>query len=702
MKTQSHRLRMLLAVGVVVGLVGGPMQGCAPSDAVVEPTSAEPLPADRADILSAEQMEAARTAQADQPVSAPLEETPAHAASPAGSPAESPAPSVMPPAKTVTAIAVQRLDQALVVVVTGDGELSFQAMRLGGNRLVVDLPGVINKTNRKTIVVGHPLVRQIRLGAHQTPQPKLRLVLDLGRAVPHSIEKIGSQLRVTLAAHAPLSATQDVSAPARSVPDDIQQLAERTRRAVAIPAPERLTALDPLPTPVPSKPADSTPKSGEAQAKLGEAKPGGSPESGTAGGSEQFTGARISLDFQDAEVSSVFRLIADVSGLNMVVGESVKAKVTVKLLNVPWDQGLDLILKVNNLGQIREGNVLWIDTLANITKLRDDAARAKESSLKAEELVTKILYLNYSDATKSVDVAKSNLSARGEIKVDARTNSLVVRDVADNLVKVEKIVRDLDQRTPQVQIEARIVQATKTFSRGLGVQWGVSGMQNDPAGTGHSQGPITVNLGRAGGAFSDPLAAASSNFLVNLPSAVAGTGTLGLLIGKFLGTTGTLDLRLSAGESLGLSKIVSSPKIITLDNKQAKIQQGTQIPFATVSQSGTQTTFIDAVLELNVIPHVILHANTVRLEIKASKNAQGAPAPAGPTIDKREATTEVLLRDGETTVLGGIFEEAKTDGTDGIPWFNRIPFLGWLFKRETISTQQTELLIFVTPTILKD
>ncbi|MEK6604385.1 MAG: type IV pilus secretin PilQ, partial [Nitrospirota bacterium] len=246
------------------------------------------------------------------------------------------------------------------------------------------------------------------------------------------------------------------------------------------------------------------------------------------------------------------------------------------------------------------------------------------------------------------------------------------------------------------------VQATKSFSRGLGVQWGISGMTGTrnkmPGEAGHSvNGPITVNLGATGTAF-----AQASNFLVNLPSAVAGTSTFGLLIGKFLGTSGALDMRLSAGESLGLSKVVSAPKIITLDNKAAKIEQGSQIPFATTSLQGTQTTFVDATLTLNVTPHVILHANMVRLEIKATKNSPGAPTTAGTTIDKKEATTEILLRDGETTVLGGIFEETKSDTMTGVPWFNRIPFLGWLFKTEAVVVQQTELLIFVTPTILKD
>jgi len=172
---------------------------------------------------------------------------------------------------------------------------------------------------------------------------------------------------------------------------------------------------------------------------------------------------------------------------------------------------------------------------------------------------------------------------------------------------------------------------------------------------------------------------------------------------RFIGSSGTLDLRLSAGEALGQTKIISAPKIITLDNKPAKLEQGQQVPFSTTSLQGTQTTFVDATLTLNVTPHVIPHANTVRLEIKVTKNSVGASVSnAGPTIDKKEATTEILLRDGETTVIGGIFEETRSDSTQGVPWFNRIPFLGWLFKNEGVSVNQTELLVFVTPTIVKD
>ena len=673
MKTQSLHLWVLLTGALALG-VG---QGCAQTEALVEPTGSETLPSVQAEAPPAERVVSAPVVQTEAPKPA-TEMLP-----PASAPAEAAVAQSLSPAKAVTAIDVQRQDEGLVVVITGDGELIYQVMRLDGNRLILDLAGVVNATKRHAIPVGHPMVRQIRIGVHQLPLPKLRVVLDLERAVPYAIVKSGSQLRVTLSDQVSMPSIQEATAPARVAPAAAEKpVAENNRRSVPIPAPERLKLLDPMPS-------------------LAQPKAGDSVDAGVAGSGDRYPGKRISLDFQDAEISSVLRLIADVSGLNMVVGESVKAKVTLKLLNVPWDQALDLILKLNNLGQIREGNILWIDTLTNITRLRDEASKAKDATLKAEELVTRILYLNYADAAKSVDVAKSNLSTRGEIKVDARTNSLVVRDIADNLVKVEKIVRDLDQRTPQVQIEARIVQAGKTFARGLGIQWGVSGISGNPPVAGeHGQGPITLNLGSGTNAFG---VASAGSFLVNLPSTVAGTSTFGFLVGKFLGTSGTLDMRLSAGESLGLSKVVSAPKIITLDNKPAKIEQGSQIPYQTTSLQGTQTTFVDATLTLNVTPHVILHANTVRLEIKATKNSLGSSSTAaGPTIDKKEATTEILLRDGETTVLGGIFEESRNDNTSGIPWFNRIPFLGWLFKTEAISVQQTELLVFVTPTILKD
>jgi len=677
MKIQLTSLGVL-AAGV---LILGPLQACAPTAPMVVPTVAEATPLLGADAAPRETPPPPADASRSAPESPAVQAAGEAAASSlvaAGTYSETP----LPPATSMTDLTVKRTVGSVVVLITGDGDLTYDVTKLSRNRLVIDLMNVVNGTKRKAVRVGHPFMRQVRIGMHQFPQAKVRVVLDLGQRVPYTIVKTGRQLRVTLAEQAlALEAPQETKMTSRPAPTPTDKVARPSpRRSVPVPVPDRLKFLDPL-TPV------------------AQPKPDQPTDIGSMGGTERFIGKRISLDFQDADISSVLRLIADVSGLNMVVGEAVKARVTLKLLNVPWDQALDLILKLNNLGQIREGNILWIDTLANITKLRDDAARAKEATLKAEELVTRIIYLNYSDAAKSVDVAKSNLSPRGEIKIDARTNALVIRDIPDNVTRAEKVIHDLDQRTPQVQIEARIVQATKAFSRGLGIQWGISSITRGNI----ANSPLTINLGASGAI----LGTQTSDFFVNLPASGTGVSipgtTAGLLVGKFLGSTGTLDLRLSAGEALAQTKIVSAPKIITLDNKPAKIEQGSQVPFQTTSLQGTQTTFVDATLTLNVTPHVIPHANTVRLEIKATKNSIGpAVSTAGPTIDKKEATTEILLRDGETTVLGGIFEETRTDSTQGVPWFNRIPFLGWLFKNEGVSVNQTELLVFITPIIIKE
>ncbi len=693
MKTQLTSLGVLAAGVVILGA----LQACAPTEPMLEPTVGETTPTRSAEApvreMAPPPADVSKSAPESPAVQPAVEAVPSSLIA-AGTSSGQP----LPPATSMTDLTVQRTKDRVVVLITGDGDLTYNVTKLSGNRLVIDFMNVVNGTKRKAVPVGHQFIRQIRIGIHQFPQAKVRLVLDLGRTVPYTVEKTGAQLRVTLseqalAMPAPQGTqitTRSASAPAEvgaggvsaGPPPATNVASVSPRRSVPMPVPDRLKFLGPM-------------------TLLAQLRSGQQSETAMLGGTERFAGKRISLDFQDAEISSVLRLIADVSGLNMVVGEAVKAKVTLKLLNVPWDQALDLILKLNNLGQIREGNILWIDTLANITKLRDDAVKAKEATLKAEELVTRIIYLNYSDAGKSIDVAKSNLSPRGEIKVDARTNSLVVRDIPDNLSRVEKVIRDLDQRTPQVQIEARIVQASKSFARGLGIQWGLSSIDARPGATG-TTAPITVNVGASGATFGTQ----TNNFLVNLPAANTGLSslpTVGLLIGRFLGTSATLDLRLSAGEALGQTKLVSAPKIITLDNKPAKIEQGSQVPFQTTSLQGTQTTFVDATLTLNVTPHVIPHANTVRLEIKATKNSIGpSVSTAGPTIDKKEATTEILLLDGETTVLGGIFEETRSDSMQGVPWFNRIPFLGWLFKNESVTVATTELLVFVTPTIIKE
>lgn len=677
-RTASHPWMALLGI-----LAFGSWYGCALPEPALPPSAPEPQPpvVSSAPVADVKPATVDDTSKAEKVVIAPAVEE-----------VLPPLPSSEPdnarrliPAKTLTNIEVQRQEGSIAIVLTGDGELTYQVIRLDGNRLVVDLIEVTNGTKRQNMLVGHQLIRQIRIGSHQIPQQKVRLVLDLGQSAPYSVEKTGTQVRVTLSDKPGQSPRQEALRPFAGEKEGV----ESVKRSVPLPLPEGLKLPDPV-------------------TALAQPKPGGSmpaTDKGTPEVSDKYTGKRISLDFQDADISSVLRLIADVSGLNMVVGENVKAKVTLKLLNVPWDQALELILKLNQLGQLREGNIIWIDTLANIAKQQDEVLKARTATDKTLPLITRIVYLNYADAAKTLDIAKSSLSPRGEIKTDPRTNALIVRDLEENVGRIAKVVRELDVRTPQVQIEARIVQASKSFARGLGVQWGISQINTQ----GGKSGPISIALGtdQAQPANNAAFGTFNNRYLVNLPSGATGvsipTSTIGFAIGKFFGTTGTLDMQISAGESLGVTKLVSAPKVLTLDNKAAKIEQGSQVPFQTTSLQGTQTTFVDATLTLNVTPHVIPFDKTIRLEIKATKNSVGAAvSTAGPTIDKKEATTEVLLRDGETTVLGGIFEETRNDSTQGIPWFNRIPFLGWLFKNEGVSLSQTELLVFVTPTIMKD
>lgn len=680
-RTASHPWMALLGI-----LVLGSWHGCALPEPALPPSALDPQPPTISNASNPVNEEVKpvtgdTTPKVEKPVMAPVVEA-----------APAPLPSSEPnnarrliPAKTLTNIEIQRQEGSVAIVLTGDGDLSYQVMRLDGDRLVVDILDVANGTKRQTMLVGHQLVKQIRIGTHQTPQQKVRLVLDLGQSAPYSVEKTGMQLRVTLTDKPGLNPQQEALRPFVGE----KESGETVKRGLPVPLPEGFKLPEPVTALAQPKPGGGMPATDK-----------GYPEV-----SDKYTGKRISLDFQDADISSVLRLIADVSGLNMVVGENVKAKVTLKLLNVPWDQALELILKLNQLGQLREGNIIWIDTLSNIAKQQDEVLKARTATDKTLPLITRIVYLNYADAAKTLDIAKSSLSTRGEIKTDPRTNALIVRDLEENVTRIAKVVRELDVRTPQVQIEARIVQASKSFARGLGVQWGISQINTQ----GGKSGPISIALGtdQAQPANNASFGNFNNRYLVNLPSVATGvsipSSTVGFAIGKFFGTTGTLDMQISAGESLGVTKLVSAPKVLTLDNKAAKIEQGSQVPFQTTSLQGTQTTFVDATLTLNVTPHVIPFDKTIRLEIKATKNSVGAAvSTAGPTIDKKEATTEVLLRDGETTVLGGIFEETRNDSSQGIPWFNRIPFLGWLFKNEGVSLTQTELLVFVTPTIMKD
>ncbi|MFQ5780878.1 MAG: type IV pilus secretin PilQ, partial [Nitrospiria bacterium] len=349
-------------------------------------------------------------------------------------------------------------------------------------------------------------------------------------------------------------------------------------------------------------------------------------------------------------------------------------------------------------------NILRISTLANITRQQDEEARAKETKVRAEDLMTRVMRINYGKAKELVGPLTKLLSPRGDITVDDRTNAIIVKDIEKGIDEVSDMVEELDTRTPQVMIEARIVQIRPEFKRELGIQWGAAtsgkNNRNEFRISNAIPGDSPSTVGDPSGFAISP-ALPVPDFAVNLPTTL-NLGGVGFTFGKLTGNPFSLDLRLSAGESRGSTRIISTPKVAVLDNQEAKIEQGESIPFQTTSQQGTQTTFIDANLSLKVTPHISPDGGVV-MDIKVSKNAPGSTrdGASGPSILKKEATTHILVMDGETAVIGGIFEKNETETTEGIPYLMDIPLLGWLFKREIMDENTSELLVFLTPTVME-
>jgi type IV pilus assembly protein PilQ len=599
--------------------------------------------------------------------------------------------SVETPARSVTAIDIKQEPKDVAVTIAGDGLLLHEASLASGHRLVIDMPNVTSAIRKPVKAVNHPLLRRVRVGAYAE---KVRIVLDLNAGSEYSVQSMGTSVVVSLKSNVgDRTEEPDRGVGLMKAPDNRAESLEGTaEQVVGIGAfrTVRTSNLQRMPAAFRVRPAQMMVGGESAEKQM--------PKEDLVLGETRYVGRRISLDFQQADISNVLRLIAEVSGFNIVVGEGVKSKVTMKLVSVPWDQALDMILKMNGLGKIRQGNILWVDSLSNIAKQEDEEARAKDAKIKAEELVDRVFYVRNLQAQELMTALRQNLSARGVMQISQGTNALVVRDTESKMNVLKQLIDGLDLAVPQVQIEARIVQADTTYSRSLGVQWGVQNLNS-----GQSFGVANFRSGTTG-----PFGAQASDFLVNLPATVGGLVTTpgaGFTFGKADGAM--LDVRLSAGELLGLSKVIAAPKVTTLDKREAKISQGESIPFQTTSLQGTQTTFVDANLELNVTPQITSRdpkeiGKQILMRVRATRNAVGARSnPAGPSIDRREANTQVIIRDGETMVIGGVFIDTQNNNVAGVPYLSRIPVLGWLFKSKTESVAKQELLIFLTPSIVK-
>ncbi|HET7358794.1 MAG TPA: type IV pilus secretin PilQ [Rhodanobacteraceae bacterium] len=432
----------------------------------------------------------------------------------------------------------------------------------------------------------------------------------------------------------------------------------------------------------------------------------------------QYTGQRASFNFQDISVRAALQLIAETSHLNLVASDSVNGSVTLRLVNVPWDQALDVILRAKGLAKRKNGNVIWIAPQAELANYEQGVATARLKAEESADLVSDYIPISYG---KAADIAKlltarqggagsgaaasrGFLSSRGSVSFDQRTNTLLINDTPEKVLEIRKLVGILDKPVQQVLIESRIVAATDKFTRDLGVKWGAAGVKHN-----------TNNVIATGPTADDAAATAAGGvsvgngiFNVNLPAAAA-AGTAGFAI---LGANYMLDLELSAAQSEGRTEIISSPRVITANQQEAHIKQGQQIGYVTV-QGGTQggtaiptVQFKDAVLELTVTP-TITADNRVYLKINVKKDALNSfiPNPGGgqvPLIDTREINTSVLVDNGQTVVLGGIYEITKANNVTKVPGLGDIPVLGNLFRKNSKQDDKAELLIFVTPRILSD
>ena len=426
----------------------------------------------------------------------------------------------------------------------------------------------------------------------------------------------------------------------------------------------------------------------------------------------KYSGRRIDLDFKDADIHNILRLLSEVGGVNVVTADNVGGTVTIRMRDVPWDQALDVILQAKALGMVRQGNLLRVAPLAQLEQEREAEIARQKQQQQLAPLETRLVPVSYATATDLQPRVRELLTERGSVSVDTRTNMLIVRDIVGNLDNVEDLVRNLDTQTPQVLIESRIVEASSTYSRDIGIQWGGSAVMSSA--TGNPTGlRFPSDLGIAGGVPVDQAqtqglspfngTVPNPNFAVNLP-AVTGNGAggaLGLTMGSLSGAV-NLNVRLSAAEAAGSVRIISSPRVLTLDNNEASISQGTLIPFSQVSAQGVNTAFQEAKLELNVTPHVTSDG-AVAMDVRITRNEPDfgrTGANGDPTILEREATTQLLVDDGDTAVIGGIYTRNTGRNVDQVPFFGDIPVLGVFFKRRRFREDRNELLIFLTPRIV--
>lgn len=626
-------------------------------------------------------------------------------------------------ASNLLGVKVETTSEGLVVKLRTDGRVDYKSFTLPDPaRIVVDLNGLVNRSERSVISTGSASVQRVRVAQFSSdPDPVARVVLDLKGDHPYTVRQAAEGLEVVMSDAARpvrtmLASEIDTDLPAtrvapkmtaadlpREAPEDVFRVSDaagveqdathlvyapQTVREPEPPPQERPIDTSVIRSTVEQEPVDDVFQQGVT--------PGATVEGGTVllpgesrevGAMERiFTGEPIDITFTNADLIDVLRLFSEITGLNIAIDPEVRGTVTVRFEGVPWDQALDLILRQNDLTYTYSGNVMRIGT---INRLTAEAVRTRE--LAEEErnnvpLRTVIKYLSYARAPDVQSILSALSTPRGTIIVDARTNQLIISEVPDVLQTMFDLIETIDVATPQVMIEARIVETTKNFARQLGITWGFNGTLDPALGTGTGLTfPNRVDV--TGGPFDFG----------------AGNPVLDLSFMDVLGTF-DLDVLLTAAESEGLVKVVSAPKVTTQDNQAAEIQSGVQIPVQTRVNFTTTVTYIDATLRLSVTPQVTA-VGTVIMDIQVQKTepALGLTVVGGtnsPLITRR-AQTKLMVRDGGTTVIGGIYQATDNNAQSRVPFLHQIPVLGNLFKNNDISSRHDELLIFITPRIVR-
>ncbi len=551
-------------------------------------------------------------------------------------------------ATEISDISFEKTDTGVKVLIKGNGSMTPSVFPID-DRIVIDIADV--KMNAQIPSVVMSPVRAIRAGERDS---SLRLVLDLFAQTNFDVTAVGDSIEVDLSA--PEIATATVRVPAGTSFEE--------------------------PAPAPAYKADAFEDfdEGRCQAYLQ--------------GRE-----KVSLDFQDQDIMPILRLFAKISGCNIFIHPDVRGKATMDFRDVPWNQALETILKTFSLDSRVEGNIIRVAPHTVFAKESDDKAKAAAADVQAEALETKIFPISYAEVAvveSSLRSAKI-LSPRGSVTVDKRTSSLIVKDVPSIFPEIDNLLATLDRPTPQVLIEARIVEVNTSSAQDLGIQWGIN----------YQASNTLASLGGLSGApQTAPGPITGGNYLVDYPATSAGplSGS-GITFGIIdPSRTVGLDLQLSAIETMGKGKVISNPKILTVDNGQAKILQGKSIPVRKLTTEGTVSTeFKDVTLELVVVPHITPDGSiAMKVDIVKEELDPSIPSVEGvPGTDKKEANTNVIIKNGETVVIGGMYKITTSENESGVPGLMNIPVLGWLFKNKKDDITTAELLIFVTPRIVE-